>query len=107
MKSGPNISDVKEINKMLAAGAEPEGISQILGIQLKSILMYTEDGKKKAIEARELAAVAGRKRAKDLAIAQAKAEAQAEVDAEEEKAMLEEVKKSEKDKIKHKKSKAA
>jgi len=105
MKSGPNISDVKEIAKI--AGAEPEGISQVLGIQLKSIMMYTEDGKKKAIEDRELAAVAGRKRKKDLAIAQAKAEAQAEVDAEEEKVMLEEVKKSEKDKIKNKKHKAA
>jgi len=92
MKSGPNSSEEIKIAKMLADGAEPAGISAILGIVLKSIMMYTDKGRKQAADDRELLAVEAVRVAKDQAIAMVKAAAAAEVAAEEEAAMLEKVK---------------
>ena len=107
MKSGPNSSDRNKIYKMLASGAEPEGISAVLGIKVEAIRMYTPEGKKQALEDRAKAGVAAKQKKKDQAVADAKAEAAAEIAAEEEKEMIEQVKKDERAKIKAKKGKAA
>jgi len=92
MKSGPNSSEENKIATMLASGAEPAGISAVLGINLKSIEMYTDKGRKQAADDRELLAVEAVRVAKDQAIARVKAQAAAEVAAEEEEAMLAKVK---------------
>jgi aspartate carbamoyltransferase catalytic subunit len=76
MKSGANISDRKEIYKMLKSGATVESISTVLEIQLSAIKMYTPEYQKKQKNIKDKAAKA--RFEKERADAEAKVIAEAE-----------------------------